>query len=101
MIVLRRVPVMEALHIQVKHDSLWEQLANAEADNAGLPRDAIVEIELEGSELVIFVVEGELTPCPVCKTNRVAVSDPAHSVGLLHVVCEQCGFCEDCDEGNV
>jgi hypothetical protein len=39
--------------------------------------------------------------CYACKKDTELASLDGHSVGLLHAVCKECGFCEDCDEGNV
>lgn len=52
---------------------------------------------------------GELMPlripsraCPACKEYTGAgVSLVGHSIGGLHVVCQKCKFCWDCDEGAV
>ena len=39
--------------------------------------------------------------CFVCKRITPLASLKSHSIGLLHAICAICGFCQDCDEGNV
>lgn len=39
--------------------------------------------------------------CPVCEKETKLGSIKDHSIGLLHAGCSECGFCLDCDEGNV
>jgi len=39
--------------------------------------------------------------CPVCKKETELANILGHSIGFLHAGCYECGYCEDCDEGNV
>ena len=43
----------------------------------------------------------ESTTKLICKTCSEFVELQGHSIAGLHNVCSICGFCPDCDEGNV
>jgi hypothetical protein len=42
----------------------------------------------------------DMRECPECQKEMPFIPRQGHSLGRLHTVCVQCGYCRDCDEGE-